>query len=356
MNFAFWERRQKPFNLIAFLFLFIFISKSGLFAKTETESDGMEDANRNKRILREQTTGIMGSPLKISVIGVDKEKLDQAIDAAIKEMHRIEDLMTDWRPSPLTVVNDSAGLGPIPVDSELLIAIAHGIEMGRLTDGAFDITYAGVGKLWSFKRDAPVFPPVSEVLKALQFVDFQKIKINLENKSIELPQKMRIGLGGIAKGYGVDRAMAMLMKHGVKHAIVNAGGDMKVLGKNFDTPWEIAIKHPRDRNRAMASIRLSNTCLVTSGDYERFFEKDGKRFHHIIDPRTGYPSEGCLSASVVAPDAEYADALATALCVIGPEKGLKIVEKLPRVEAILVGMDGLVLPSSGLVGAIKKDF
>ncbi len=128
---------------------------------------------------------------------------------------------------------------------------------------------------------------------------------------------------------------------------------MKILGNNFGEPWEIAIKHPRDRDRAMASLKLSNTCIVTSGDYERFFEKNGKRYHHIIDPRTGYPSEGCLSATVVAPEAEFADALATAMCVLGPERGLEIIENLDRVEAILVGMDGIVIPSSGLTQFTK---
>ena len=179
------------------------------------------------------------------------------------------------------------------------------------------------------------------------------LKIDLIETTIDLPEGIKIGLGGIAKGYGVDRAMAVLMDWGIKHTVVNAGGDMKILGLNFGKSWEVAIKHPRQQQRAMATIKVSNTCVVTSGDYERFFEVDGKRYHHIIDPRTGYPSQGCLSATIIAPDAEFADALATALCVLGPEEGLEIVESLDRVEAILVDMDGTVVPSTGLKNVVN---
>ena len=187
---------------------------------------------------------------------------------------------------------------------------------------------------------------------ALRLVNAPAVKISASDNTVALPAGMKIGLGGIAKGYGVDRAMKILMDHGIQNAIVNAGGDMKILGKEFDEPWKIGIKHPRRKGKALAIVRLTNTCLVTSGDYERFFELNEKRYHHIIDPRTGYPARGCMSASVVAPNAEYADALATSLCVLGPAKGLKLIELLPKGEAVLVGMDGEVHVSSGLRGQV----
>lgn len=140
------------------------------------------------------------------------------------------------------------------------------------------------------------------------------------------------------------------MKLGIRHAFVNAGGDLKALGRKHGKLWEIAVRHPRDRENVLALLPVSNTCVVTSGDYERFFDYEGKRYHHIIDPRTGYPSEGCISATVVAPDAAFADALATALCVLGPDQGLALVERLPRVEALVVGMDGSVRATRGLGG------
>jgi thiamine biosynthesis lipoprotein len=159
---------------------------------------------------------------------------------------------------------------------------------------------------------------------------------------------MRIGLGGIAQGFGADCAMKAMMDLGVEHALVNVSGDIKALGTKFGEPWEIAIVHPRDKERVIAVIPVSNTCLITSGDYERGFEIDGRRYHHILDPRTGRPSTGCMSATVLAPDAALADALATGLCVMGPEKGLALVERLPRVEALLVDAAGVVHASSGL--------
>ncbi len=152
--------------------------------------------------------------------------------------------------------------------------------------------------------------------------------------------------------HGVDRAMDVLLRMGIHDAIVNAGGDMKVLGRDHGRPWEVAIKNPRDREAALAVLRVSNTCVVTSGDYERFFEIDGQRYHHILDPRTGYPSKGAMSATVVGPSAADADALATALCVLGPERGLPIVEKMARVEALLVDMQGKVWVSTGLKGLV----
>ena len=304
-------------------------------------------------VQREKTTGVMGTELKLTAIGSHPELLDQAINAAIDEIQRVEDLMTDWRPSPLTRLNESAGSGPRKVPEELAVIVAHGVEMGRLTQGAFDITYAGVGQLWNFKKQPFTIPNRVAIQRALRDVGHQHVKVDLKAFTVDLLEGTKIGLGGIAKGYGVDRAMAVLMELGVKHAVVDAGGDMKILGKNFGEPWEIGIKHPRERQRAMASIRVSNTCVVTSGDYERFFEINGKRYHHIIDPRTGYPSQGCLSATVIAPEAEFADSLATALCVLGPKKGLGIVESIDRVEAILVDMDGVVVASTGLKNAIK---
>lgn len=293
----------------------------------------------------------MGTDLVIQTIGPNPAILDTAIDAAVGELRRVEDLMTDWHPSPLTRLNDAAGLGPQPVPPELAVLIARALEIGRLTDGAFDITYAGVGRLWDFKKTPPVVPNPTAIQRALADVDFRRVHVDLEKSTVNLPAGMRLGLGGIAKGYGVDQAMAALLKYGVRHGLINAGGDLKALGRNRGDLWRVAVRHPREPTRILAVLPVSNTCVVTSGDYQRFFEVDGKRYHHIIDPRTGYPSEGCMSATVTGPDAAFADALATALCVLDPARGLAIVESLPRVEALLVDLDGRVHVSSGLGGA-----
>lgn len=304
---------------------------------------------------RVRVGGVMGTDFRLTAIGEEAASLEAALTAAVEELRRVEDLMTDWRPSPLSTLNLGAGKGPQQLPLELAAIIGRGQAIGALTDGAFDITFAGVGKLWDFKRDPPQVPTRAAVAAALRNVDFRRVVVDEERVTVALPRGFRIGLGGIAKGYGIDRAMQVLRDRGVRSAIVCVGGDMKVLGRRRGAPWEIGVSHPRDKERALAALSVSNVCVVTSGDYERFFEVDGERYHHILDPRTGFPSTGCITATVVAANAEYADALATALCVLGPERALALVERLPRVEAIVVGLDGAVAASRGLRSSLMGE-
>ena len=298
--------------------------------------------------LRSRTLGVMGTDLVIEVAGPDPAALEAAIDAAFAELVRVEDVMTDWRDSPLMRMNAAAGTGPVKVPEELARLVARSLLIAEATGGAFDPTFKSAGQLWDFKAKPPRIPSDEAIAEALTHVGWQKVKVDLAASTVELPKGTAIGLGGIAKGYGVDRAMEVLMERGIQHAIVNAGGDLKALGKRIDQPWRVAVKHPRDRERVLAVIPVSNVCLVTSGDYERFFEHEGVRYHHILDPRSGRPSRGCMSATVLAPDAAFADAVATALCVLTPEEGLAVVAKLPRVHALVVGLDGSVHRSPGL--------
>ena len=323
-------------------------------APTPPQTPPQTPASPPTQVMRERALGgVMGSTLEIRAIGSDAAALDVALDAAVAEMRRVEDLMTDWRPSPLEDLNAAAGQGPKLVPREIADVVQLSLEVSALTDGAFDITFASVGKLWDFKAKPPRIPADEDIARALEFVGYARVKVDLKASTVDLPKGMRLGLGGIAQGYGADCAMAVLMSHGVQNAIVNVSGDLKVLGTKFGKPWEIAIVHPRDKERVIAVVPLSNTCLETSGDYERCFVLDGKRYHHILDPHTGRPSEGCMSATVIAPDAALADALGTGLCVMGWEKGLELVEKLPRVEALLVDMTGVVHASSGLCQRLR---
>lgn len=308
------------------------------------------------QLLTEEYVGeVMGTELKIKALGQERKQLKDAVVAAVDEIRRVENLMTDWRKSPLTEINERAGSSATKSPKELVDIIHRSTGISEITDGAFDITYGSVGRLWSFKGNVRELPDPKLISSALKKVDYRKIGINQKNNTILLPEGVTIGLGGIAKGYGVDRAMQVLMNHGIKNALVNAGGDMKALGTNNGQVWEIAIKHPRNRERAMALVKISNSCVVTSGDYERFFEIDNKRYHHILNPLTGYPSTKAMSATVVAPNAEMADALATALVVLGPKHGLPIIEKLPRVEAILVDMDGDVFATTGMQNTLQRN-
>ena len=311
-------------------------------------SSGLSQASS---VMRERVASVMGTSLEIRVIGEDPQVLEEVLDEALKEIQRVEDVMTDWRPSQLEDLNNAAGKGPQVVSIEVFELIERSLKISELTGGAFDVTYAGAGQLWDFKSDPPRIPSDQAIIVALKNVGWKRLMLDSKKHSVDLPANMRIGLGGIAKGYGVDRAMKVLLDRGIKHGMVNAGGDLKALGTKFGKPWEIAIRHPRQRDRVLALLPVSNVCVVTSGDYERFIEVDGKRYHHIIDPRTGYPSTGCMSATVSAPVALLADSLATALCVLGPEEGLKLIETLPRVEAMVVGLDGKVRYSSGLASA-----
>jgi thiamine biosynthesis lipoprotein len=304
-------------------------------------------------VSRTRRLGVMGTDLAITAWHEDPELLERALDAAVLEIQRVEDLMTDWRDSPLTDLNRAAGDGPHKVPRELAEMIERGLLVGELTGGAFDLTFRTFGRLWDFKARPPRLPEHEEIVAALARCGWEKVSVDLEASTVTRPEGLEIGLGGIAKGYGVDRAMAVLMEAGIRDAIVNAGGDLKALGRNGDELWTIAIKHPRDRERVLAVLPVSNTCVVTSGDYERFFEHEGRRYHHILDPRTGYPAEGCTSATVVAPDAAVADALATAICVMGPEAGLAVIESLERVEALAVDLEGRVHATSGLSSRLE---
>ncbi len=324
-------------------------------AANESTSPPREPADAaHHMVLRERSLGVMGTELDIKVFGHDAAKLDAAIDAAIVEIRRVEDMMTSWRASPLTRLNDAAGMGARSVPPELAALVAESVRLGELTGGAFDISFAGVGKLWDFKARPPRVPDAATIQSRLAVVDYRRIEVDVERSAISLPKGFRIGLGGHAKGYGVDRAMAVLQEHGVQHAFVNAGGDLKALGRKGGELWKIAIKHPRDKDRVLAVIPVSNTCVVTSGDYERFFEHEGRRYHHILDPRTGYPSRGCMAATVVGPSAAFCDGLATALCVLKPERGLALVNTLAGIEALLVGLDGAVHVSRGLQSSDKS--
>ena len=312
----------------------------------ETRSDG--------RLMLERAGGVMGTSMRLVAIGSDREALDAALTAAEAELRRVEDAMTSWRPSPLTAMNARAGEGAAEVPVELARMVERALMVAELTGGAFDPTWPGIGSLWDLKAEPPVIPDDAAIERAVALVDFRRVEVAIDEAAntatVALPEGFAIGLGGIAKGYGVDRAMAVLLEHGVEHGLVDAGGDLKALGRHFDEPWDIAIRHPRRQGEIMAVVPVSNACVVTSGDYERFAEVDGVRHHHILDPRTGRPSTGAMSATVVGPDAAVCDALATALCVMGPEQGLPLIERSGAYQAICVDMDGEVVTTQGLVG------
>lgn len=312
-------------------------------------ADLSSDTDRSGLV--ERNLGLMGTDVTILVRSDDGPGANAAIDAAIAEMMRLEAIMTDWdESSELMRVNREAYAVPVPVSAELFGCLQEGLEVGRMTDGAFDITWRSAGRYWDFKADPPRLPDPSLVARAAELIDYRQVILDPGARSVRLGKAhTQIGLGGVAKGWIIDRAMDVIKARGFKHAVVNAGGDLMVSGRNTrDRLWWVAIRHPRQPDQNLAVVPVANLSIVTSGDYERYLDIDGKRYCHIFDPRTGWPASGCQSVTVLAANAARADALATGIFVLGPDQGLALAERLDGVEAMIVAADGTVRITSGL--------
>jgi thiamine biosynthesis lipoprotein len=292
----------------------------------------------------------MGTSIDVLILSDDAVGGKAAIDAALKEMIRIENMMSEWKPaSELSKVNDSAGEDPVKVSPELYALIKHSIEISKLSEGRFDVTWLGAGRLWDFKAEHPKVPAVDAIQQAITLIDYRKILLDEKASTVGLQRAgMKIGLGGIAKGYAVDQAAKVIRNRGFKHFAVNAGGDLYCKGRNGKNLWRVGIKNPRKLSENLAVLPVSNLAVVTSGDYERYFVRDGKRYSHIMDPTTGWPVDHCRSVTVMAKEAWRADALSTAIFVLGPEKGMALAESLTEVECVVIDSKGQATVSSGL--------
>ncbi len=263
-----------------------------------------------------------------------------ALDLAFSEVARIEEIMSEWKPdSPVSAVNRAAGTGSIEVPQELADIVRRSIQWGEITHGAFDITWRGLGSLWRLEEGF-VPPTEEEIQRRLLFVDYRRIQV--DGNRIGLPSEFQIGLGGIAKGYAVDQAGAILSRQGFDDFLVNGGGDVLGSGSKSGSPWTVGIRDPRGGpSDLVAKLSLSErTAVVTSGDYERYIIVNGVRYHHILDLRTGRPAALCQAVTVRAPAAEDADVLATALFVLGPQEGLALAGSLPGVDALIIDSQG----------------
>lgn len=301
-------------------------------------------------IFRKNTT-VMGTVLEMTLDAPSPVKADEAFQAVEREMVRIEREMSEWREdSPLSEVNRQAGVRPVKVSSELFLVISSARFLGEITGGAFDVTWAAMRGLWDFRAGREKAPKPEEVRSRLGLVDYRDIVLDEEKSTVFLKRKgMALGLGAIAKGYAVDKAMEAATKAGITNAIIKAGGDIRVQGRAAGTSgWEIGIQDPRKKGALIAKLVLTNISISTSGDYERFFIKDGHFYHHIMDPKTGWPAREVRSVTVIGPDTMTTDALSTAIFVLGPEKGLRLAEKLGQVETIIIDAAGLVHATSGM--------
>ena len=298
--------------------------------------------------VREKQTK-MGSPFEITAVHADPDLARAAIAAAWQEIDRLEDMISSWRQtSETSAVNRAAGVEPVAVSPELYGLINRALKVSALSGGAFDITFASAGRFWDFRSGK--LPDPAAVAKAVGAIDYRNVRLDPDKQTVFLAKSgTSIGFGAIGKGYAANRALRVMVAMGVKSGLVNAGGDLVATGVQEDgAAWKISIQHPRERTRLLAQLRLTEQAVVTSGDYERFFVVGGKRYSHIIDPRTGYPVEGMQSVTVICPDAELADALATTVYVLGAEKGLELVDRLKSVDAIVVDGAGVVTYSRNI--------
>jgi len=284
----------------------------------------------------------------------------EVVRAALKSIfEQLEQDLNEWRPgAPLAVVNDHAGEAPIAVPADLLSLVERGIELGRLSDGAFDITWAALWPLWTF--DKQLTPPAADaVSRAVSLVDFRRVVVDRARGMLYLPTSgMKIGLGGIAKGYALDQAAERLRALGLADFLLAAGGQVLAAGTRDGAAWRVGLRDPRGATTDLfASVELAGGSVSTSGDYERYFESDGVRYHHILDPHSGWPSRGLRSATAIAPDGTLADALSTAFMVLGTEASLALVARLAAagitVEAVLVDDRGQVHTSAGIAPRLR---
>jgi thiamine biosynthesis lipoprotein len=299
--------------------------------------------------VRRVTDGIMGTRITVELWSEDKDKADEAIDAVLDELRHIDESMSTYKPtSEVSHVNAKAADGPMRISKELFDLLVTAKEYSVMTDGAFDITYASVGYLYDFRKH--VHPDEAQIDKALPAVDYRHVLLDPKHQTVQFSQKgVRIDLGGIAKGYSVDRGIDVLKSRGFTRAFVSAGGDSRIIGDRFGKPWMVGIRDPRKgEGEVITRIPLTDAAISTSGDYERFFDEDGVRYHHIIDPHTGHSASKVLSATIIGPYATRTDGLSKTAFVLGPEKAMEIYNRIEDIDAIIVKLDGTVIYSNGL--------
>lgn len=297
----------------------------------------------------------MGSSLKLLIWTSDAGAAARAAEQVAKEFDRLEALLSVWKPgSDVVRMNEAAGIHPVPVAGETIDVLEQAREASVVTGGKFDVTFAALAEIWKFDHDQDnVIPRRAAIDQRLPLVDYTAIEVRRHNRTAFITREgVRVHLGGIGKGYALDRGVAMLRDAGFTDFLIQAGGDMFAAGTNNGPPWKLGIADPRGDHDAFAAVDVRDATFSTSGDYERFFLEDGVRYHHLIDPDRGEPARGTRSVTIVASRAILADALSTGVFIMGPEAGMKLIEDTPDVEGVIVTDRNEVLISSGLTGRV----
>jgi len=298
---------------------------------------------------------IMGTAVRVELWHDDATAARAAMSAVMDEMHRIDASMSPYKPdSELSRINREAAQKPVPVSQEMFDLIARSIEFSKLSGGAFDITFSSVGYLYDYREH--VKPTDAQIAKALPGISYRHLQLDPKARTIRYDRAgVRIDLGGIAKGYAVDNCIAILKGRGITNAIVTAGGDSRLLGDRRGRPWNVGIRDPRQRGEVAAVLPLADVAISTSGDYERYFEEDGVRHHHIINPKTGKSATGVRSVTIIGPDGITTEGLTKSVFVKGPKEGMRLIESLKGVDAIIIDDAGHMLYSPGLRDAVRAE-
>ncbi|RAK00223.1 thiamine biosynthesis lipoprotein [Larkinella arboricola] len=308
------------------------------------------------QVLRKRTVKLMGSRFDIILVAPDSLTAESHIDTVIAEVTRIENLISDWKEdSQISQVNKNAGIAPVRVDPKVFALTERALHFSRITRGAFDISFAAMDRIWKFDGSMTEMPDPETVKKSVEKVGYRDILLDRAHSTIFLKRKgMKIGFGALGEGYAADRCRDLMLAKGIKAGIVNGSGDMSTWGKQPDgSDWTVGITNPLRKDTVFAVLPLRQSAVVTSGSYEKFVVFNGRRYSHIINPRTGYPATGVSSVTVFGPSAETANGFSTSLMVLGQEAGLKLIKKHPDYSYILITDNGRIFSAPGL--DIKKD-
>ena len=291
------------------------------------------------QVQRSRLVTLMGSKFEITLVDKDSLSAEKNIDKSVSEIRRIENLISEWNPeTQISEVNRNAGIKPVKVDAEVFALTEKGIYFSQLTDGAFDISIVAMDKIWKFDDSMNELPSEESIKNSVKNVGYQNIILDKTNSTIFLKNKgMKIGFGSIGKGYAADKTRELMKSFGVKAGIINASGDISTWGMQPDgTPWAIGINNPFKDDTIAAVLYLKENAVTTSGSYEKYAEINGKRYSHIMNPKTGYPSTGLTSVTVVGSNATMANGFSTSVMVLGRKKGLKLIKKFPDYQYLLI--------------------
>ncbi|GAB4029513.1 FAD:protein FMN transferase [Spirosoma jeollabukense] len=311
----------------------------------------LSEFSATAQVLRKRAVKLMGSRFDITIVAADSLTAERTIDTVIAEVTRIENLISDWKAdSQISQVNKNAGVGPVQVDPEVFALTERALHFSNITNGAFDISFAAMDRIWKFDGSMTEMPSPEAIRKSVEKVGYQHIVLDRANFTIFLTRKgMKIGFGALGEGYAADRCRDIMLAKGIKAGIVNGSGDMSTWGKQPDgRDWTIGITNPLRNDTIFAIIPLRQSAVVTSGSYEKFVVFNGKRYAHIINPSTGYPATGLSSVTIFGPSAETANGFSTSLMVLGKEAGLKLIKKYPQYSYILITDDGQIFSSHSL--------